>query len=85
MSDNLEKITDELKKSGFMQKEDFSKMFEATNELTIGNVIKHEDCGDSNCQVCGMKSAIDGSAYERGIRSGIAFGQKYPEVHIVQE
>lgn len=81
-ADNLK---EELKKSGFMDKSDFSSMLEATKDLTMQTVIDHENCGNEGCNICGMKSTIDGSGYERGVKSGIQFGQKYPEVKVIYD
>ena len=82
-TENLDKIQNYMKEQGFMKKGDLDDLVKVTRDFTIQQVLDHQDCNDNNCGICKMKSNIDGTAYERGIKNGIQLQQKFPNEKFV--
>lgn len=79
MSD-LKKIEEYMEDQGFMKKSELDGIMQSTRDLTVKDIVDHKNCGDNSCAVCTMKSNIDGTSYERGVKGGIKLGQKFPEL-----
>ncbi len=57
---------------------DLNTLFNSLKDVTLKQVLFHEDCHDNNCGVCQMKNGIDGVAYKKGLIHGIRLRDKYP-------
>lgn len=77
-SNELAETIKQSMKDSFMEKGEFQGIVDTVKNATIGEVFNHTDCDKDDCPICKMKSNIDGTGYERGVKGGIKLGQKFP-------
>lgn len=78
--EGLEDLKNWLKKDGtFLQKENLSQLLQDTKDVTVQQMVDHNDCGGADCKVCSMKTEIDSGAYKRGVEGGIMLRTKFPK------